>query len=429
MIKFDYGHRHQVKATYFVYFTMNAKQQLAFNAVVKGQSILLTGSAGTGKSFVMTQVIKWAKENDKKIGITASTGLSAYLIRGRTIHSFLGIGLGKKSPEMMAQFVMSKNKPLMKRLIALDILIIDEISMIDAELLDKISSYLSIIRKNVIPFGGVQLVLSGDFAQLPPISRKYCFEAEAFKTANVTTILLDDLVRQEGDTLFKDILEELRWGVCTKHTLKILKSLYKTEFANGVIPTRLYSHNTDVDRINEQEFKKLVESGAETYVYDTTYSKHPMAKHWAESIKVPEKVQLCVGAQVYITWNLQGMEQPCPLMNGTRAVVVALSQKNVSIQLVNGNTVVVEPYTLTSEEDEKITTTFMPLKLAYAISIHKSQGMTLDAVEIDLGEKIFEYGQAYTALSRARTLSSVRLISVKASSFKTHPKVNEFYKK
>jgi ATP-dependent DNA helicase PIF1 len=308
-------------------------------------------------------------------------------------------------------------------------LLIDEISMIDSELLEKISAYLSILRSNPSPFGGVQLVLSGDFAQLPPISRKYCFEAQSFKNAKVQVILLEELVRQEGDTLFKNILEELRWGVCTKHTLKILKALYKTEFSNDVTPTRLYSHNVDVDKINQQEFQKLVATGVDTCTYETSYSQHPFAKAWAESIKVPEKVEMCVGAQVYVTWNLQGPEYPVPLMNGTRAIVVSVSNKNVTIQLVNGEQVVLEPYVLTSEEDDKITTTFMPLKLAYALSIHKSQGMTLDAVEIDLGDKIFEYGQAYTALSRARTLASVRLISVKTTSFKTHPKVKEFYKK
>lgn len=404
---------------------MNDKQQYAYEAIIKGDNILLTGSAGTGKSFVMSQVIKWARDNEKKIGITASTGLSAYLIRGRTIHSFLGIGLAKNSPEVMAHTVMKKNKPLMKRLLALHILLIDEISMIDAELLDKISIYLSIIRNNPAPFGGVQVIFSGDFAQLPPIYRKYCFESQSFKEANIQVILLEELVRQEGDAVFKDILEELRWGNCTKHTLKILKTLYKTEFSGNVTPTRLYSHNIDVDKINEKEFQKLIENGAETVTYKTTYSNHPFAKSWADGMKVPETVKLCVGAQVYITWNLQ---QP-GLMNGTRAVVLIVSQNGVTIQLINGEKVVIEPYMVTSEEDDKITTTFMPLKLAYAISIHKSQGMTLDAVEIDLGDKIFEYGQAYTALSRARSLTSVRLISVKATSFKTHPKVKEFYKK
>lgn len=407
---------------------MNAKQQRAFDAIIKGDNVLLTGSAGTGKSFVMTQVIKWARDNDKKIGVTASTGLSAYLIRGRTIHSYLGIGLGKKSPELMAQFVMKKNKPLVKRLLALDILMIDEISMIDAELLEKISVYLSIIRNNPLPFGGVQLFLSGDYAQLPPISRKYCFEAQCFKDANMHVIVLEELVRQEGDMVFKSILEELRWGNCTKHAKTILKALYHTEFTNGVIPTRLYSHNVDVDKINNDEYMKLVKDGAETCSYTTTYSNGSIAKSWADGIKIPEVINLCVGAQVYITWNLQGIEQQ-GLVNGARAVVLSVSTKEVTIQLVNGEIISIEPYTIKSEEDDKITVTFMPLKLAYAISIHKSQGMTLDAVEIDLGDKIFEYGQAYTALSRARTLASVRLVSVKVSSFKTHPKVKEFYGK
>lgn len=403
---------------------MNTKQQQVFEVVKEGANILITGSAGTGKSYVIENIVKWAKASDKKVGITASTGLAAYLLRGRTIHSFLGVGLAKKTAELLAKATMTKNKPVAKRLQALHILIIDEISMIDADFFDKISQYLSIVRDNPLPFGGVQLVLSGDFCQLPPIMRKYCFEAKTFKQANIQIQLLTELIRQDGDETFKRILEELRWGVCRKDTLAILKGLLQTQFDNGVIPTRLYSMNVDVDHINNEEMEKLIAEGAKSYVYQTTYSNNTSSQSWAQSLKIPDRVRLCVGAQVYFTCNLQG--EHC-LVNGTRAVVTDVTPTGVYIQLLNGEIIFVEPHKTVDEDNDKVHVTYMPLKLAFALSIHKSQGMTLDAVEIDLGDTIFEYGQAYTALSRAKSLSSIRLVSVKASSFKTHPSVKRFY--
>lgn len=403
---------------------MNAKQQHVFDTVKNGANILITGSAGTGKSYVIDKIVKWAKDNEKKVGVTASTGLAACLLRGRTIHSFLGVGLAKKSAELLAQATLTKNKPLAKRLQALDILIIDESSMIDAEFFDKISQYLCIVRNNPLPFGGIQLVLSGDFCQLPPIMRGYCFEAKTFHEANIQVQLLTELVRQDGDDTFKRILEELRWGLCSKDTMAILKKLFKTQFDNGIIPTRLYSLNVDVDNINKKEMDKLIADGAKSHVYETMYSNNTTAHSWAQSLKISEKVSLCVGAQVYFTCNMQGDNA---LVNGTRAIVKEVTPTGVYVTLLNGETVFVEPHKTVNEENDKMNVTFIPLKLAFALSIHKSQGMTLDAVEIDLGDSIFEFGQAYTALSRAKSLSSIRLISVKASSFKTHPSVKRFY--
>lgn len=347
---------------------MNAKQKEVFEAVKEGTNILITGSAGTGKSYVIDKIVRWAKEKGKKIGVTASTGLAAYLLRGRTIHSFLGVGLAKKTADSLAQATMAKNKPLTKRLQSLHILIIDEVSMIDAEFFDKISQYLSIIRSNPQPFGGVQMVLSGDFCQLPPIMRRYCFEAKTFQEANIQVELLTELVRQDGDEKFKQILEELRWGLCRKDTLAMLKALIKTQFDNGVIPTRLYSMNIDVDKINQEEMEKLTVNGAKSYVYVTNYSNHTTAQSWAQSLKIPEKVSLCVGAQVYITCNMQG--EHC-LVNGTRAVVADVTPSGVYIQLLNGEKIFIEPHKMVNEENDKINVTFMPLKLAFALSIHK----------------------------------------------------------
>lgn len=403
---------------------LTGEQLSAFEKIKSGVNVFITGQAGCGKTFLLKHVINWARENNMKVGVTASTGLAAYLLRGRTIHSFLGIGLAKQSAQSLAESLRKKNKPLYNKLKALDILIIDEMSMINADLLDKISEYLCLIRGCDKAFGGLPVVLCGDLCQIKSVYGKYCFQSQVWKIADIQIVMLEQQIRQSKDETFKEILKELRWGICTKDTMKLLKGLKKTVFADGIVPTRLYSLNFDVDQINEQEYKKLVESGVERKVYKTEYSM-PAAKMWADSIKIPEQIDLCIGAQVMVTWNMSTNDGN--LVNGSRGVIVGFDCNGPRVRLASGQETVISMYKISSEDNVMLETTFMPLKLAYAITIHKSQGLTLDAVEIDLGSSIFEYGQAYTALSRAQTLNSVKLVSVKASSFKTHDAVKRFY--
>lgn len=403
---------------------LTGEQSSAFEKIKSGVNVFVTGQAGCGKTYLLKHVINWARDHSMKIGVTASTGLAAYLLRGRTIHSFLGIGLGKQPAQSLAESLRKKNKPVYKKLQALDILIIDEMSMINAELLDKISEYLCLIRGCDKAFGGVQVILCGDLCQIKSVNGKYCFQSEVWKKADIEMVMLEQQIRQSNDETFKEILKELRWGICTKDTLKLLKSLKKTVFADGIVPTRLYSLNFDVDQINEREYKTLVDSGVERRVFKTEYSM-PAAKIWADSIKIPEQIELCIGAQVMITWNMSTTDGN--LVNGSRGVITGFESDGPRVRLVNGQETVINMFKISCDENTMLETTFMPLKLAYAITIHKSQGLTLDAVEIDLGTSIFEYGQAYTALSRAQTLGSVRLVSVKASSFKTHEAVKRFY--
>lgn len=403
---------------------MNTKQQHALSLVQSGSNVLLTGPAGTGKTYTMKHIISWAKENGKKVGTTASTGMAAYLLQGKTMHSFLGIGLATKPAAALAAYVKNKNPALFARLRMLDIFIVDEISMVNDQLLDKVSDYLAILRdRRDEPFGGVQIILCGDFCQLPPVDGKFCFLSSSWEKAGMKVCILEELVRQSDDAVFQSMLQELRWGVCSKQTLQTLKALKTATFAEGVTPTKLYSINVDVDKINNNEFDKLVaEHGKQPAEYPTTYSANPQTTTWCKSIRVPEKVALCEGAQVMITWNIGS-----DIVNGTRGVVTVMTPEGPYVRLKNGEQVLVEYIKITSEDNDTVFCMFMPLRLAYAISIHKSQGMTLDAVEMDLGESIFEYGQAYTALSRARTLDSVRIAKVKASSFRTNPLVKKFY--
>lgn len=406
--------------------TLNNEQQKAFDLIKEGNSILLTGSAGTGKSFTLSEIILWAHKNKKNIGVTATTGSAALLIKGRTIHSFLGIGLATKTASQLAAYVIQNSKYVMNRLRNLNILIIDEISMLDAELFTKISEFLSIIRMNDAPFGGVQMILCGDFAQIAPVGKnaEYCFKSDIWQSSNIITINLKTIIRQKDDLEFINILESLRWGKCTKSILERLKTLQNTTFDSDILPTHLYGKNIDVDIINLSHFSKLVESGAETKIYITKYTKN--AKIWADSCKVQSEIRLCIGAQVVLTWNI---DQELGLVNGSRGIVIGFDTNGPIIKFKNHQEGIPIAYVNIANEDNKADQiTFMPIRLAWAITHHRSQGMTLDSCIIDLSS--WSSGQAYTALSRVRDLKSVKLIGeINPKCFKINKDVLDFYKK
>jgi ATP-dependent DNA helicase PIF1 len=406
---------------------LNTEQELAVDAFMSGENVFITGPAGTGKSVTLRKIISSLTQNERKFGVTSTTGNSAILIGGKTLHSYLGIGLAKDSAEDIFRFVRYKLSHVAKKLREIDTLIIDEISMLDAELFDKISRYLCLLRKSDKPFGGIQLILTGDFCQLEPVVGDYCFKASEWSRLNLKVIKLQQQIRQDGDSEFQEILSKLRYGRCDDTILTRLKSLKDTDF-NGVIPTILYSKNVDVDTINRVEYLKLLSTGVETkrysYINHGTSSDKPKIVNWANSLNIPELIELCVDSQVLVTANI---DQKSGIVNGTRGVVVELKPKSVVIKLVSGSLYEVGYYKNTLVEDPDIALSFMPLKLAYALTIHKSQGMTLDAIEIDIGHNIFASGQAYTAISRAKNLKSVRVNSVLKSSFITDPDVLQFY--
>ena len=407
---------------------LNAEQQRAFEKVKAGTSILLSGSAGTGKSFTLTHIIEWAKIQNKNIGVTGTTGTSALLIGGRTIHSFLGIGLANKPSKQLANSILYNKKKILDRIRKLDILIIDEISLLDDVLFEKISDLLSILRlETEKPFGGVQVIFCGDFSQNCPINGKYCFLSETWKHMNIEKVFLQQLIRQQDDTEFQTILEALRFGKVTSAMIKQLEKLKDTKFDEGVEPTILYGKNIDVDKVNNNNFKKLVDSGAVVKTYVPTYSNEN-AKAWGQSCKVNDSLELCIGSQVVLTWNVSVDNG---LVNGSRGVITGFKPNNLPIikfYNIHDNDVVIEEISIKNEDDPLNMITFLPIKLAWAMTISKSQGCTLDYCIIDLNS--WACGQSYTALSRVRSLKHVKLIGeIKQSYFKVSPDVIEFYLK
>jgi len=406
---------------------LNFEQESAITSFKTGKNIFLTGPAGTGKSVTLNKIKEYCLYSSKHFGITATTGSAAFILGGKTVHSYLGIGLAKESAEEIFKFVRYKLPHVATRLRECEVLIIDEISMLDAELFDKISDYLKYLRKNNKPFGGIQLVLTGDFCQLEPVSGDYCFKAKEWSELKLKTVYLHKLIRQDGDLVFQNILSKVRFGKCSTKTFNILSELKDKEFGE-IKPTILYPRNFDVDKINKIESEKLIASGAKIQEYKLEYPKSKnkeKTQRWVKSLDIPEVVSFCVGDQVVVTANINQEEG---IVNGTRGIVIDVKPRKINIKRVNGELVWINYHTSTSAEDSNLSVSYMPLKLAYALSIHKSQGMTLDAIEIDIGSKIFAAGQAYTALSRAQSLTSVKVKSISISSFIVNPDVLAFYK-
>jgi len=396
---------------------MNARQEYACSRVLGGKSVFLTGCPGTGKSYCLGAIIAKFKGHRRRFGVTALTGCAALLIEGATVHSFLSIGLAKPSAEDLYRDLLRSSRYILyyknklEELIALQVLIIDEISMMNAELLDKVSEYLSLIRKNVLPFGGVQVVFVGDFYQLPPVTGRFCFESETWYDSNMETIVLTEQMRQNEDTVFKDILSRARVAEPTHDDLERLSMCEGIDPPAGVKYTRLYSLNINVDEINLTELNDLL-------------CEEPTPEWRTYKLIGKHSITLCIGAQVMVTRNLC---LPAGICNGTRGVVESLGDNDVTITLVNGMSYNLE-YTQTLHSKTGVFVRGeLDLKLAWAVTIHKSQGSTIDLLEIDLGTSVFAAGQAYVGLSRAISLDKVRVTSVCREAFKVDDRVVDFY--
>jgi ATP-dependent DNA helicase PIF1 len=409
---------------------LNKEQSKALEAFKTKNNIFLTGVAGAGKSVTLKKIIEYCNEEGLNFGVTATTGTAAFLIGGKTLHSYLGIGLAKESAEQIYEY-LRENKMfyIIKKLKDLQVLIIDEISMLDNILFEKISKYLSLVRRKPEPFGGLQLVLTGDFCQLEPVENDYSFKSPEWKKLELETIYLKKMIRQGKDKEFQKILLELRYGNCSDETYEKLLSLKDTEFGE-IKPTKLYPHNYDVDKINQKEYKALIDSGAKKVTYEIKFDclskDKEKTKKWAKNIEIPDSVELCVGAQVVVLANV---DQDKGIVNGTRGIITNLTPKTVTIKRVNGSIYEIKYFQCVSSENPEMKVSYMPIKLAYALTIHRSQGATLDAIEIDIGGKIFAAGQAYTALSRAKDLKSIKIKDVCKESFITRKSVIKFYKK
>ena len=412
---------------------LNNKQKIAWNIMIKGENLFITGSAGTGKSFLLSH-FKKMYHHQKNIAVTSLTGVSALLIKGTTIHSYLGIGLGTGSVEALKNKIM-KTSYIKKRWRELHTLIIDEISMLSPSLFDKLEEVARLVRVNDRPFGGIQLILLGDYCQLPVVkSTKYCFEAKTWEKCVRHVVHLTDIIRQENKD-FQECLNNIRLGNITPKVKKMLQSRVGIDLTNkfGIKPTQFFPTNILVDEINEEELDLLAEQGADFYEYDSKVEFHEIIPNrqyatdkFIKDCPAVKTLQLCIGVQVMLIHNLDVEQQ---LVNGSRGVVVKFSEDKPVVKFLNGKEIVIDYHTWDQEKDDKklMSITQIPLKIGYAYTIHKAQGVTLDYAIVDISN-IFEYGMAYVVLSRVKTLEGLSIIGLDFDKIQTNPKVLKYYK-
>ncbi|KAF4462364.1 DNA repair and recombination pif1 mitochondrial [Fusarium albosuccineum] len=460
-----------------VAISLSEEQRHVLDLVVnKSQSVFFTGAAGTGKSVLMRAIIsdlkkKYAKDPER-VAVTASTGLAACNIGGITLHSFSGIGLGKEDAPTLIKKIR-RNPKAKNRWLKTKCLVIDEVSMVDGELFDKLSQIGRTIRNNGRPWGGIQLVITGDFFQLPPVpdhgakrETKFAFDAATWTTSIDHTIGLTQVFRQR-DPQFANMLNEMRLGRISEDTVRAFKALARPlNFNDGLGTAELFSTRNEVEGSNERRLRELPGTVRRYDALDT--GKEEVRDKLLMNMMAPKSIDLKLNAQVMLIKNLDES-----LVNGSLGKVIGFSDEKtfdmtsvddyddddpmakarrkllksfsrdaetsssgvkfpvVQFMATDGTSRVI----LCQPEEWKVELpngevqakrTQLPLILAWALSIHKAQGQTLERVKVNLG-RVFEKGQAYVALSRATTQDGLQVLGFEKSKVMAHPRVITFY--
>ncbi|KAK4661660.1 DNA helicase [Podospora pseudopauciseta] len=450
---------------------LSQEQRHVKNLVVeKGQSVFFTGPAGTGKSVLMRSIItdlrkKYARDPEK-LAVTASTGLAACNIGGITLHSFSGIGLGKEDVNTLVKKIR-RNPKAKNRWIKTKTLIIDEISMVDSDLFDKLSQIGRILRNNGRPWGGIQLVITGDFFQLPPVpeggrEHRFAFDAATWSLSIDHTIGLTEVFRQR-DPGFAEMLNEMRLGKISDKTVKNFQALKRPlTFSDGIQVTELFPTRSEVERSNKARLDSLKGSPHTFQAADQSTLPENVREKLFSNMMAPPTLDLKKGAQVMLIKNMDetlvngslgtvegfatedqfgidnGLEDESDTKKRVRAFTNALeNNKNavkypvVRFHAVDGSQRVLlcvpEEWKVELPNGEvQASRKQLPLILAWALSIHKAQGQTMERVKVDLN-KIFEKGQAYVALSRATTQEGLQVLNFNKTKVMAHPRVINFY--
>jgi ATP-dependent DNA helicase PIF1 len=436
------------------------QQRSVINHLLKGENVLLTGAAGCGKSHLLSVIyteypglkksIMAAKNPGgvpklPRIQMCALTGCAALLLghKAKTLHSWAGIGLGKGSVSEL-YIKIRRNQKSMRNWLCTDLLIIDEISMLTADLLDKLNEIAKKVRSNRAPFGGMQVLLVGDFYQLPPVNKsdeptKFAFESDAWREIITSSIELTIIQRQK-DEVFQRVLKEARVGELGRESCELLSGYQGRDWRqNKIRPTLIFPRRAEVQMINDSHLRELT-GRRYTYKARLAYDgklpegftendenfQRALQLFDAEGSYIKE-LELAVNAQVMCVANIN---PEAGLVNGSRGVVVGFCPATdlPIVEFLNGTRQIIGTHAWPIEDYEFVSRTQVPLRLAYAITCHRTQGSTLDSALVDIGSGVFEYGQAYVALSRVRSLDALYVYDFDPKAFKAHPKVKQFYK-
>lgn len=415
-------------------------------------NIFITGGAGVGKSYTLNKIKDKYKE---RLHITSTTGISAINVNGQTLHSWAGIGIADKPVEEVVKKIRKK-ATLYKTILCCDMLAIDEISMLDSFTFTYINEVLKAVRENDKPFGGIQVLIFGDFFQLPPVRmeedrKDFCFNSLAWKELNLKSVILKEVKRQSEKEL-SEALNNVRIDKTSADDLRVFyKRDVEPDYETSKDILQVFGTNADADAYNDKCFNEIperpytYEAKDELYIYndigepsvtilnlkeiiDTKVSKYDLMalKKFNEDCKAPEKLELKEGCRVMLLKNIDVKKG---LANGSCGTIKQLTSGSIDILFDNGvraNLLPVE-FEYIKESRTKIKRTQYPLRLAYGITIHKAQGMTFDKLVVNFN-KIFDYGQAYVALSRTKTLEGLIIRGFDHNKIIANKKVVDFYK-
>lgn len=449
---------------------LSLEQQQALNAFKAGDNIFLTGPGGTGKTSLIKNFVEICKLNGKKVQVCALTGCAAVLLncQAKTVHSWAGIGLAN-GPSILTVRKVVDNKFKRKAWNNVDVLIIDEVSMMSQKIFEILDSIAKHIKFNTKPFGGLQVVFSGDFYQLPPVNvvrdedmsafdqtaSAFCFESPLWQQTFTSVIQLTKIYRQT-DQVYMSILNQIRVGKLYKSSLETLLPHIGKLLPDTFVPTKLLPRRRDAEMINASELAKLeteekvfklsrvvdLPTDAKAKATDAkatdTKAKLPAVNLNSEqsemeynflvnSIMADKDIILKKGAQVMCIANID-MESQEPIVNGSQGIVIDFIGGLPLVKFNNGARRIIGFHVWNSETQPLIGVKQIPLIYAWAITIHKAQGVSLDMAQIDAGSNIFEFGQTYVALSRIKSLEGLYLTAFDPQKIKVNKKVQEYYK-